>query len=232
MARRSSVTPGLPGFAFARRARARIGSRRCGAVRRSPRVSRSSTRRTRRGCVRCRPCVWDDRGVRNRDPQRVSEERGHREPVGERADYRRLGHGTDVADPHDVVDHQRWRDLLFDESHCGRTYPGVGCRVRVRPPAATLAASSLRTRMERCQSGRMGCPAKALILRDPWVQIPPSPPTAGQLPCGNWPALCVPRSHASCVAIRRDRRVVSRRERWTRVRTGCSARCVSEISDK
>ena len=33
-----------------------------------------------------------------------------------------------------------------------------------------------RLSQERCQSGRMGCPAKALTLRGPWVQIPPSPP--------------------------------------------------------
>ena len=32
---------------------------------------------------------------------------------------------------------------------------------------------------ERCQSGRMGRPAKALTLRGPWVQIPPSPPPTG-----------------------------------------------------
>ena len=39
----------------------------------------------------------DDRGVRDRQPQRVPEQRGHREPVGEAADHGRLGGRLDVA---------------------------------------------------------------------------------------------------------------------------------------
>ena len=41
----------------------------------------------------------DDRGVRDRDTQRVLEQRGDREPVGQRADHARFRRGPDVADP-------------------------------------------------------------------------------------------------------------------------------------
>jgi hypothetical protein len=41
----------------------------------------------------------DDRRVRDRQPQRVPEQRGDGEPVGERAHHRRLGGGPHVADP-------------------------------------------------------------------------------------------------------------------------------------
>ena len=41
----------------------------------------------------------DDRRVRDREPQRVAEQRRDREPVGQRADHRRLGAGLHVADP-------------------------------------------------------------------------------------------------------------------------------------
>ena len=42
-------------------------------------------------------------------------------------------------------------------------------------PTSTISGYASLSQ-ERCQSGRMGCPAKALTLRGPWVQIPPSPP--------------------------------------------------------
>ena len=41
----------------------------------------------------------DDRGVRDRQAERMAEQRGDREPVGEAADHRRLGEGVDVAEP-------------------------------------------------------------------------------------------------------------------------------------
>ena len=41
----------------------------------------------------------DDRGVRDRQPERVPEQRGDGEPVGQRADHRGLGGGPHVADP-------------------------------------------------------------------------------------------------------------------------------------
>ncbi len=44
----------------------------------------------------------DDRGVRHREAERVPEQRGHREPVGQRADHGRLGTGVDVS-PHPFV---------------------------------------------------------------------------------------------------------------------------------
>ena len=43
--------------------------------------------------------VGDDRRVRDGDPQRMPEEGGDGEPVGECADHRRLGAGAHVADP-------------------------------------------------------------------------------------------------------------------------------------
>ena len=43
--------------------------------------------------------LGDDRRVRDRQPERVAEQRGDGEPVGERADHRRLGDRPDVADP-------------------------------------------------------------------------------------------------------------------------------------
>ena len=41
----------------------------------------------------------DDRGVRDRDAERVAEERRHREPVGEAADDRRLESRGDDLQP-------------------------------------------------------------------------------------------------------------------------------------
>ena len=43
--------------------------------------------------------AFDDRGVRDRDAQRMLEQRGDREPVGHRADHAGLGGGPDIADP-------------------------------------------------------------------------------------------------------------------------------------
>ena len=41
----------------------------------------------------------DDRGVRDRQAERVAEQGGDREPVGEAADHRRFGEGLDVGEP-------------------------------------------------------------------------------------------------------------------------------------
>ena len=40
----------------------------------------------------------DDRGVRDRQAERMAEQGGHREPVGEAADHRRLGERLDIAE--------------------------------------------------------------------------------------------------------------------------------------
>ena len=40
----------------------------------------------------------DDRGVRDRQAERMAEQRGHREPVGQPADHRRFGERADEAD--------------------------------------------------------------------------------------------------------------------------------------
>ena len=47
--------------------------------------------------------LGDDRRVRDRQPERVAEQRRHGEPVGQRADHRRLGAGPHVADPRGAV---------------------------------------------------------------------------------------------------------------------------------
>ena len=41
----------------------------------------------------------DDRGVRDRQAERMAEQGGDREPVGQAADHRRLGEGLHVAEP-------------------------------------------------------------------------------------------------------------------------------------
>ena len=40
----------------------------------------------------------DDRGVRDRQAERVAEQRGHREPVGKTADHRGFREGADIAE--------------------------------------------------------------------------------------------------------------------------------------
>ncbi len=155
----------------------------------------------------------DDRRVRDRDTERMAEQGGHREPVGERADHCRLGDSAYVADPRSGV----LVELRNDEDHRGDDqqrrghrlhttevasasgvagsvdhgrFRGPGDRGRHRPDGNgeryTRRFESLpeAASMERCQSGRMGCPAKALTLRGPWVQIPPSPPSNDR--CARW----------------------------------------------
>ena len=51
----------------------------------------------------------DDRGVRDRQAERMAEQGGDREPVGEAADHRRLGEGLDVAEPRDSAARTRAR---------------------------------------------------------------------------------------------------------------------------
>ena len=41
----------------------------------------------------------DDRGVRDRQAERMAEQRGDREPVGKAADHRRFGEGLHIAQP-------------------------------------------------------------------------------------------------------------------------------------
>ena len=71
-----------------------------------------------------------------------------------------------------------------------------------RPFRSSCSWPRLRGSQERCQSGRMGCPAKALTLRGPWVQIPPSPPSAEPGERASHAARLVPRpvlQRARCV---------------------------------
>ena len=69
----------------------------------------------------------------------------------------------------------------------------AGHRTRSRPIAWRAEPTSVVS-MEWCQSGRMGCPAKALTLRGPWVQIPPTPPRPSRHSAGGRfapePAFC------------------------------------------
>ena len=72
--------------------------------------------------------VGDDRRVRDRDPERVPEQRRDGEPVGERADHRRLGEGLHVADPavpsvegrHDVHRRGRQQQQQRDRLHAAQ----------------------------------------------------------------------------------------------------------------
>ena len=86
----------------------------------------------------------DDRRVRNREAQRVAEQRRHGEPVGECADHRRLGDGADVSHPrarvlvdfgdheHDCCDHQERGGHQFhtaqhaDARHVGEQHGRAG----------------------------------------------------------------------------------------------------------
>ncbi len=100
----------------------------------------------------------DDRGVRDRDAERMPEQRGHGEPIGERTDHRRLRRGDHVADPRGITvggvgnqehdgcgdEHPRRDDLHPPESGCAI---GVGQRGRhagaTLPPASDRAGDSI-----------------------------------------------------------------------------------------
>ena len=91
----------------ARPGRARRGRRPAGRARRSSSSVCSTTARVRKfSCTKAAQALADlvllardDRGVRDRQPQRVPEQRGDGEPVGQRADHRGLGGRPHVADP-------------------------------------------------------------------------------------------------------------------------------------
>ncbi len=95
----------------------------------------------------------DDRGVRDRDAERMPEQRGHGEPIGERTDHRRLRRGDHVADPRGVTvggagdhvhdgggdEHPRRDDLHPPQSGCA-----IGVGQRGRHAGATLPPTSER----------------------------------------------------------------------------------------
>ena len=104
--------------------------------------------------------VGDDRGVRDRQAERVAEQGGDREPVGERADHRRLGEGPHVPDPavttvdrRDDIDHGREQEHRQREClHAAQAAPLLEIRERshagrsdLRPAAdvGTLGACAL-----------------------------------------------------------------------------------------
>lgn len=95
----------------------------------------------------------DDRGVRDRQPERMAEQRGDRKPVRQSADHRRLGKGPDEADrgvpvdqraadqEHDRHQHQQpgRDDPHANESRVGRflgqAHAGIRCHARNNPRA-------------------------------------------------------------------------------------------------
>ena len=111
--------------AATRRAAAGLRSRPWGLASQRPAAPATSSRRIRRATTRgdqeivaqeigervADPVLVarDDRGVRDRQAERVAEQRGHREPVGQPADHRRFGKGADKA-PGRMTIAQRARD--------------------------------------------------------------------------------------------------------------------------
>ena len=65
--------------------------------------------------------MGDDRGVRNRDAEGMTEQCGHGEPIGQRADHRCLGERPDVADPP-----VRLFEPAGDEEHDGDEHQQAG----------------------------------------------------------------------------------------------------------
>jgi hypothetical protein len=88
----------------------------------------------------------DDRGVRDRQRQRVPEQRGHREPVGQAADHAGFRGGLDVADPavaagaagQHVDDRGEQQQRAGAHLHPDKTPPAdpVGRAQQARRPAA------------------------------------------------------------------------------------------------
>ena len=72
--------------------------------------------------------LGDDRRVRDRDAERVAEQRRDGKPVGECADHRRLGGGLDVADPRRLV-----LERPGDDEHDGGEHQ-QGRREKLHPP--------------------------------------------------------------------------------------------------
>ena len=98
------------------------------------------------GAQECRHAVGDailvgrdDRGVRDRQAQRMAEQRGYRKPVGQSADHRRLGKGGKIAPrrPFAAVQPGQQEREGHHRQQRGRHDPGAARRVRSqpRPPA-------------------------------------------------------------------------------------------------
>ena len=117
----------------------------------------------------------DDRGVRDRQPERAAEQRRHREPVGQRADHAGLGHGADVADPAGAAvdlpppgeqeDHRRRRAAARWRAASSGAGRGPGLVVH---PADTQADGDLTTRDpdgagRRVRSGGMRSGHKPIV---------------------------------------------------------------------
>ena len=111
----------------------------------------------------------DDRGVRDRDAERMAEQGGDREPVGEAADHRRLGERLDEAERRigfvEAVggeEDRRHRDQHAgrDRPACRRTPPGRGdsrgrAGSRLMPPQYAATARSVHS--AGCGAGRGPC---------------------------------------------------------------------------
>ena len=105
----------------------------------------------------------DERGVRDRQPERAAEERGHGEPVGCGADHGRLAGGVDEADPaglvqrDDVTDGGEPQQPRRHRLHpTQRAAPGaVGVRQQRPVGVCSLGAASARRRgsPDRSSSG-------------------------------------------------------------------------------
>ena len=120
----------------------------------------------------------DDRGVRDRQAERVAEQGGDREPVGKAADHRRFGEGLDVGEPRIVRleraggdehrrhhDQQAGRDDLHPlraglrgvEAGQERRWSSPSCRLnsragaRVHKPSFTPPGRAGPPRARRCR---------------------------------------------------------------------------------
>ena len=92
----------------------------------------------------------DDRRVRDGQAERVAEQRGDGEPVGQRADHRRLGAGPDVADPRRpvVLVASRRRGRRRRRTPAGRwrrPSSGAGPADAPRQPATITGADTARS---------------------------------------------------------------------------------------
>ena len=98
--------------------------------------------------------AWDERRVRDGQPERVAEQRGDREPVCARPDHRGLGSGVDeaeqpvvVAPREDVDDRGEDEEPRCDEPHLAQVAASLGVEDRVDDEAESPAHSGLLARV-------------------------------------------------------------------------------------
>ena len=102
----------------------------------------------------------DQRGMRDRDSQRVPEQRRHREPVGHGADHRRLGSGVHEPPEALVLDPQR-----REEHDRGEHQQGQRHEPHLAQPAAALSVED-RVGRQRQGERRLGHVPSFHHLRD------------------------------------------------------------------